>query len=205
MNLLIFLLTFIVFLFTLYRLVKDDHVFLRKNIKHEQIFDSVFLSTIIGLVFSQFTYSKDSMPIPQVVLGGSIALFLIGRFKKFPIGRFFDFFSISFLNSITILFLINGLFLNRSYFAVNLFEALIYLLLAIFFSKFFIPRIMSRTIRDGKLSIYIFCIYSFFSLLVSIFNLLMKHVGFWNAENVSLIAVFAIAIISLFKQIIESK
>ncbi len=200
MKIIIFIPSFIFFLFTLYKLVKEDHVFLRKNIKNEQVFDIVFIATIVGLILAQFASTKDSLSIPQVVIGGGLILFLIGKYRKFPLGRLFDFSALSFLNSLPIAFLMLGLFFKKNEIIVHLFQAFIYLLLTLFFTRRLLPRIMSRTFKEGNLSIYIFILFSSFSLLISIFNLIKGQMFFWNSENVSLLVIITISIALLVKQ-----
>jgi hypothetical protein len=106
----IFIPSLLIFLFTLYKLAKDDHVFLRKNVRLEQFFDMGFIvfftSWIISIIFSP----SNTVSLTYVVTGGALALFLLGKYRKLPIGRLFDFFTISLLAAAPAWFLLLGLF-----------------------------------------------------------------------------------------------
>src|SRR5216683_2730865 len=56
MQILIFIPALLVFLYTLYRLVKDDYVFIRKGISLEQSFDVAFITLWVSLFMSRLFY-----------------------------------------------------------------------------------------------------------------------------------------------------
>src|ERR1035437_4214204 len=97
--------SFLVFLYCLYKMVKDDYLFIRRNISLEQVFDIGFSITFISLLFSRlfyyiyqpvtgdiflvsyFSFQKGGLSLFGAVIGGVIGLFFIGKYKKVPLGR----------------------------------------------------------------------------------------------------------------------
>ena len=200
MQIIIFVTSFFIFLFTLYRLVRDDHIFLRKNIKLEQIFDIVFIGAAIAIIFSQVVFPKNSFILPQGVIFGTLGLFLISKYRKFPVGRVIDFFALSFLMSLPSGFLITALFSKKTEMILHLIAAFIYFLLALFFTKTLLPKIMNRTLKEGNLSIYFLLFFSSISLFLSTFSSIERHTNFLIPENIFLIAIFAVSVALLIKQ-----
>lgn len=200
MQIISFIPSFFISLFVLFKLVKDDHVFLRKNIKLEEIFDIVFIATILGIIFAQFASAKNSFSLPQGVIGGALGLLLIGKYRKLPLGRLFDFFTLSFLTSLPVGFLIAALFSKKTQLILYFFGAFVYFLLAVFSTKNLLSRTMNRTLKEGSLSIYILMFFSLFSLLMPVFGAIKWHLNFFNPENISLIILFVISLILLVKQ-----
>lgn len=110
----IILFSFLVFLFVLYIHSRDDFTFLRRNLTLEKLFDIVFLSTGVGLIFSRIAYvvfhPSSSYINPLVFLlvpyfpGLSLSGFLLGSITsvymiavrgKLPIGRLYDIVSLA--------------------------------------------------------------------------------------------------------------
>lgn len=200
MNFVIFIPTFLIFLYVFYRIVKDDHVFLRKNIKLEQIFDVVFIATVTGVIFAQVIHEQNSLSLPQGIIGAALCLLLISKYKKFPLGRIFDFFVLSLITALPAGFLIAALFYRKTSLILYLVEGVYCILLAIFFTKNFLPKIMNRTFKEGNLSIYILLLFSLFSLLISIFTSINTHHKFLNNENIVLLILFFSNAILLVRQ-----
>ncbi|HEX8932403.1 MAG TPA: hypothetical protein VF810_04565, partial [Patescibacteria group bacterium] len=55
MQILLTIPAFFVFLFCLYKLIKDDYVFIRRNISLEQVFDIAIIIFLFSLAFSSFS------------------------------------------------------------------------------------------------------------------------------------------------------
>ena len=198
MQVLIFTLSIFIFLHTLYKLVKDDHVFLRKNIKVEEIFDIAFIVTAIGLILAQIAAPKNITFLTFFVFGSSLSLLLIGKYKKFPLGRLFDFFTLSFLTALPILYLLESLLFKKIELIIYLISAFIYFSLAVYFNKILLKRVMSRTIKEGNLSVYFMIFFSILSLSTSIVRAIIEHGGFLNFENIILVFTFIVGLILLF-------
>lgn len=184
---LIFLLPFLIFLFTLYKLSKDDHVFLRRNVRLENFFDITFLMIIVSWILTQIMSAKNVYSLTYVVLGGSAVLYLMGKYKRLPSGRVFDFFSLSFLTALPLWFLFVGFFIKKEEIVIYTIVAGVYLLLDIIFLKGLKPKIMNRSLPDGVISFYFLMIFSLLSLVQLIFNAIRVRSGLVNSENISLL------------------
>jgi hypothetical protein len=176
---LIFLLPFLIFLFTLYKLSRDDHVFLRRNVRLENFFDITFLMVIASWILTQIMSAKNVYSLTYVVLGG--------KYRRLPTGRVFDFFTLSFLTALPLWFLFVGLFARREDIIMYAIIAGVYLLLDITFLKVLKPRIMNRSLPDGVISFYFIMIFSLLSLGQLIFSAIKGKLSLVNPENISLL------------------
>lgn len=176
----------LVFLYSLYRLVKDDYVFIRKGISLEQSFDIAFITLWISLFFSRlfdmfFHFQRDKNILAQffslpdggfsvigAIIGGVIALLLLGKYKRIPLGRIADFFTLSFLFALPVGFLGSALVVQRSELLFTLLNAVLFFLLLIFFIQFLKPRLMSRALKEGTISILFLFFFSFITLFSSV-------------------------------------
>ena len=128
---LILLLCFVIFLFCLHFLARDDFIFLRKNITMEKIFNLAFLLAFVGLfssrlafvlldfhtiyfnplVFFIFPYFPG-LSLAGGMLGSVGFLLYFASLQKLPFQKLFDFFSLSFLSAVSTgslgLFLLSG-------------------------------------------------------------------------------------------------
>ena len=130
MQIIILIPAFLAFLYTLYKLVKDDYIFIRKNVSAESMFDTSFILAVVSIFTSRILYFLFN-PIPHknniilfftagqggfsllgAVVGAMIALYAIGRYKKWPIGRLFDFFALAFSVALPVGLLCTAVFLR---------------------------------------------------------------------------------------------
>ncbi|HWY78991.1 MAG TPA: prolipoprotein diacylglyceryl transferase family protein [Candidatus Sulfotelmatobacter sp.] len=218
MQIIIFFPALILFLYALYRIVKDDHVFIRKGISLEQSFDiafitlwaSLFMSRFIyllfhmyvgeNLLFDFFTITKGGFSLTGAILGGMITVYFVGSYKRLPLGRLSDSLSLSFLYALPLVFLSNAIFASKNELLFVFLNSIIYFVLLLFFVQFLYPKILNRTIKEGKIAmLFLLC----FSLIALITSLLvsLKHIqSFINPENITLIMLFITSIILLMKQ-----
>jgi hypothetical protein len=161
MQYLIFLLLFLflVFLFTLFALCRDDFVLFRKNIDMEKVFNLAFLIGLIGLFFSRLFYVVfyfkpvylnplafslfpyfPGLSLPGGLLGASLCLAFLLRGKKYPEGRLFDFFilafSIALLLGQLILFVVLYFFTKQWNFILLVDAVLLFLVFLLVFRVF---------------------------------------------------------------------
>lgn len=198
MQFLIFLLPFLIFLFTLYKLSKDDHVLLRRNVRLESLFDIALLMVIASWILTQALSTNDTYSLTYSVLGGSAVLYLMGKYKKLPLGRVFDFFSLSFLTALPLWFLLVGLFPKRGEILTYAAVAGIYFLMDMIFLKGLKPRILNRSLPDGVISFYFLMIFSSLSLALLIFNAIRGKSSLVNSENIILLLLFIVVAILFF-------
>lgn len=186
MTYLIFLIPLLFFFFTLYKLVKDDYLLIRKNVPPEQVFDIAIVTCVISLIIARFlSLIEQNIPISNLLpsffspniqglslvglcVGGLIGLYIVGRYKKVPIGRLFDFFSLSFLVSLPFSYLLSGFFLRGFPLVLTFFNGLFYLIVMTAFLKLLYPRTMNRALKDGIVSLLFLLIFSLTSFCTAV-------------------------------------
>ena len=124
---LIGLLSFIVFLFAVYVLAKEDFVLLRKNVLTEHVFDIIFLGFLLALlagriVFVLFHFSVHylnpfvffllpyfpGISVEGGILGAGLYVYFYARNKKIPSLRISDILTQAYLIGCATFFLISG-------------------------------------------------------------------------------------------------
>lgn len=162
----VLIISFIIFLFSLYALAHDDFILLRRNISTEDVFNYAFISSVSTLLFARIFYvlvhPDPAFLNPLVflifpyfpglsllggVVGGLLPFLFLARRHLFPIGRVLDFFSLSFLSSMPVGFI--GYMLlskDRSPIILSQFFFFLLLLLVIFF--ILIPKFKTGK-KDG--------------------------------------------------------
>lgn len=216
MNFLLLFLPFLVFLFTLYKITKDDYVFIRKNISVEQVFDIAFLTTLIILFFSRFFYfllhpvgdnyyityfsfiQKGGFSLVGAVVAGAATLYLIAKYKKIPLGRLFDFFSLSFLIALPFGFLSQSIFLKHINLYISLLNIISYAIVGILFLKFIYPKILNRSLKEGYITVLLLIFFSVMSLLNSLIAT-FKNFDFVSIDKICLYILFLVSIVLLIK------
>lgn len=207
MNILFFIPALLIFIYCVYILVKDDYVFIRKNISTEQMIDIVFIDLWIGLFFSRlfhvllhpiseqniflsfFSLKANDYSLLGLVLGSTLGLYLIGKYKKLPTERFFDIFTMSFSVALPVGLLIHMITLRDYFLLINFISALLYGI----FAYFLIKRIQLK-----------YVIFMIFFLLLTFANLMavqfLNHLSFINFENIFVVVVFILVLVLLVKQ-----
>jgi hypothetical protein len=222
-SIIVLFISFFLFLYTLHIISKDDFIIIRKDIPMENIFNTAFLVSIVALFFARFSYVIFNpshalatflgfLALPYFpglylaggVLGGSFFLALYTSYKKLPVGRFFDFFILSF--SVTFPFgsLGNALLSGRNnlYFSGLIF--FIYLALSIIFLKLVFPYTQKNVLKEGSLGIlYLISlsVVSFFTNLAGFW----KTLGMFEKDNLLWMLTLIICIIIVVKQELVEK
>lgn len=209
--------SFFIFLYCLYKLVKDDYVFIRKNISLEQLFDIIFGVIWVSIFFARtfafmfdppstnyfsefFSLRSSGFSLTGAVLGGLLSLYLIGRYRKIPLGRLFDFFTLAFLFALPWGYAFFSLFVKGQAMILSLVNAGIYFVLMFVFIKSLYPRLMSRTLKEGNLSIIFLIFFSVASLGTSIVQQVHSQSPFLSFHNVILFSLFIFSLLLLLKQ-----
>src|SRR6266550_7453656 len=205
MQLLLFIPTLLVFLYALYRFVKDDYIFIRKGISLEQSFDIAFITLWVGLFFSRslylliqlqkgenifvdfFSFKNSGLSLTGAIIGGSVAVYLLSKFKRLPLGRLSDFLSLSFLYALPLLFLANALIVRKNELLFVFLNAIIYFVFLLFFIQFLYPKVMNRTLREGILAILFLFLFTLISLITSLLTSLKAIQNVINSENILLL------------------
>lgn len=213
----------VLFLYRLYHLANDDFVLTKKNIELEEIFNTSIIISIVSLVFARFFYvifypKAVFMSVLGFILfpyfpglslvggfiGGSVILYFYGKYKKFPMGRVFDFFSLSFMFILPVGFI--GYFLLSGEFTIGGLIKLILFTAALVVANIYLyPKASALEIKDGTISI-LFLI--FFSVILLLTNAI-DNTGISNFinhyENFLLIIMLIFGFILLVKQEITGR
>jgi prolipoprotein diacylglyceryltransferase len=218
MQILLFLPALLVFLYALYRFVKDDYIFIRKGISLEQAFDFAFITLWSGLFVSRalfllfnlhkgenlfldfFSVKNGGLSLTGGIVGAIFAVYLISKYKRLPLGRLGDFLSLSFLYSLPLLFLADAVFVRNNDLLIVFLNAIVYFVMLLFFIQFLYPKVMNRTLREGMMGILFLLFFSLIALTTSLLISLKNIQIFINPENIILILLFIISIVLLIKQ-----
>jgi len=219
----VLLICFFIFLYVLYYLSRDDFVIVRKDISMERIFNLVFLTSIVSLFFSRLFFvliNSDPkllsplgfLAIPYFpglslvggMLGAEIFIFLYGSFRKLPIGKVLDLFTLSFMTTLPLGLIINFIInLGKVSFLSNLvFVFSIFILLL--FAKIIYPFSNKGEIKDGSLGLIFGAIFSFLYFMVKLF-LNLKGFSFLSLDNILILALLFSSLILLVNQEIMDK
>lgn len=218
MDIIVLIPAFILFLYYIYKLVKDDYVFIRKNISLEQVFDVTFIVTWIGLFFARLFYflfnpqltpgiffNFFSTSIPGLSLfgglvGGAVALLAIGKFKKMPLGRLFDFFTLALVVALPLGFLGAASLARDFTLLAYLGNAVVYFIFAVFCVKYVYPKLTSRELKEGNLQV-VFLVFLAVVLLMN--GVLLREEGkitLVTVENIVLLAFLLFSLILFIRQ-----
>lgn len=182
---LVLLLCFFIFLFSLYVLSHDDFVLLRRDISTDSLFNISLLVSPLSLISARLLYvvthpSRNflnplyfllfpyfpGLSLLGGVLGAVLFLFLIFRARKMPAARLLDLFSLSAASFMPIgaigYFLLSGS--NLLSLGV-LFTVFSYIFLFLFFVFFLLPRFLKGRVREGNMGTLFLAAYSLISLL----------------------------------------
>ncbi|HSX08546.1 MAG TPA: prolipoprotein diacylglyceryl transferase family protein [Candidatus Saccharimonadales bacterium] len=217
MQFLIFIPAVLLFLYELYRFVKDDYVFIRKGISLEQSFDIAFItlwsclfaSRIFYLFFHPhpgenilydfLSFKNNGFSLTGVIVGGIVALFLIGKYTKVPLGRLCDFLSLSFLYTLPLVFLGDAIFVSKDALLSVFLNAIIYFVLLLFFVQFLYPKILNRTLKEGVMATLFLLLFSLIALTTSLLVSLKHIMTFVSPENIALSILFILSVALLIK------
>lgn len=215
----VIVLCFFLFLFTLYTLSREDFVFLRKNVTIENIFNVAFVTALFTLFFARLGYvlmNFDSSYLNPLVfflvpyfpglsllggvLGGVLTLLIITKKKKYPRGRFIDFFAYSFLSVLPIGYagyIATGL-TGSVYYAVV--PVIYFSILFFFFMRMLLPRFVQGQMRDGMLGLLIFMNYSLFTVILTMIRAYTEKTSLFPPQNIVLLVFFLVCLILYIRQ-----
>lgn len=219
----VLLICFFIFLYVLYYRVKDDFIIARKDIAIDKIFNLAFLVALVTLFSARFFYILFNktfelfnplvfLAIPYVpglslfggIIGGSIFLYMYGRYKKMPTAKIFDLFTISFISVLPVGYLINFLFLFGKTDLFYNFTGVSSFVIFLLFTKIIYPFSEKGEVEEGSISLMCMSIFSFFYFLLKLF-LNIKTFSFLDFENIIILLSIFIPLIVLINQEIINK
>lgn len=210
---------FFVFLFSLYKLGKDDIVFIRRNVSLEQLFNIAFLLAFVGLLSARIFYVAEhpargflnplvfflfpyfpGLSLIGGVFGAALVLLYYSTSRKLPIGRIFDFFAIALFCSLPF-GLIGSIFLTGKITLLeSLFLPILYLLLLIVILTFFFPRLMQNNLQQGSIGALGIVLFSLVSFLTSMVQDKHGIIWFIGVQEIIAIILFVAALSFLIRQ-----
>lgn len=219
----IILICFFIFLYFLYYFSRDDFVIVRKDISMERIFNLAFLTAIVSIFFSRLSFVLESLDprllnpleflaVPYFpglsliggMLGAAIFIFLYGSFRKLPVGKMLDLFTLSFMGVLP-LGLIGNFIVHLG--KVSLFSNLIFIFsifVLLLFAKIIYPFSGRGEIKDGTLGLMFGAIFSFLYFMTRLF-LNLKDFSFLSLDNILILVVLFSSLILLVNQEIMDK
>ncbi len=213
MQIVVLIPAFILFLYYIYKLVRDDYVFIRKNISLEQMFDIAFIVMWVSLFFARlfffifnnmfnqniflqfFSPKVEGLSLFGALLGGLGTLYLFAKYKKIPFGRLFDVFTLALVVSLPFGFIGSAVLVHNFALLAYLVNAFVYLIFAIFCVKYVHPKLNSRELKEGNVQI-IFLL--FFSTVLLINATMLRQQGKITLISIESIVLFVFFLFSLF-------
>jgi prolipoprotein diacylglyceryltransferase len=219
----VIIICFILFLYRLYHVANDDLVLQKKNITLEEIFnaafvcglasllsarafyvilhpDPVFFSPLGFLIFPYF----PGLSLLGGIFGGLICLFIYGRNKRFPMGRVFDFFTVSF-TFILPLGLVGYFLLSGDFSLGGLVKLIMFTVIALAANLYLHPKASSLEIKDGSISILFLIFFSLTMLLTNAIDNPGTSYFIHHKENIVYMVLLAVGVILFAKQELTGK
>lgn len=210
--------TLILFLFRLYHLANDDYVLAKKNINLDDVFNAAFVCSLISLLFSRIFYVSmnpgeiflnplgfllfvyfPGLSLTGGLIGGASALYWLGRKKKFPIARVFDFFTISFIFALPFGFA-GFLLLSQDLTVGNVVKFILYCLILAGSNIYLYPKASTLEIKDGTTSALFLAFFSLISLLARAIDHPGTAYFISHKENFILVFILILSIVFILKQ-----
>lgn len=211
----VLLVCFIVFLYVLYTLVKDDFVINRKNISIESIFNIAFLTAIFALFFARLFYVLihpepvffkilgfflfpyfPGLSLIGAALGGLVFFLPYLKNKNIPMGKAIDIFALGFLSALPVGYL--GLIILTGNSIRSMFLFIIYVLTLIVSAKFIFPLSLRGKLKDGLFGVAFISFISLFNLLASFLN--KKPYIIFNVENIVFLVILIVSLVFIIYQ-----
>ncbi len=215
---------FLMFLFVLYMTAKEDIVFIKRNISLEMIYNVAFLGTLIGVISARFLYAlghmnsgvfhfigffllfhRPGLSLIGGILGGFLFLFWYSYKKKYPVGRLFDYFSLSLLSIMPFGFFAS-LFLSRQ---INFFQSIympvIYLILLFLLLRFLYPLFLRGEMGNGVIGSMFLLTFAFITVVTHFANNEKGIIFFLGLEDFVAIGIVVGFLVFLIRQERSSK
>lgn len=217
MQFLIVIFCFFIFFYSLYILGKDDYVLIRKNLSLEQLFDFAFFALFIGVLFAWilliifhpaiendftarlFSPIGASLSLTGIISGCLAGLYLIGKYRRLPIGRLFDFFSLALLSALPAGYLISIFFIKRKEIFYFIIPGIFYLAAQVFFWRFLLPRIINSRMASGSLCGLFILLFSSVTFFISFFYRFRNSIFDLGTEDYILIGIFLLTVFFMLR------
>ena len=217
----VLIICFVIFLFSLYTFSHDDFVLLRRNISTDDMFNFAFEVSILSLIFSRIFYvifhPKPVLlnPLGFIlfpyfpglsmlggVIGALIFFAILLRKDKFPIGRVFDFFSMSFLSAIPV-GVLGYILLSKDHSLPTVLELILYAIFFVVIVFFIMQRMVKSGKQDGVIGLTFLFLFSLVTLIHEFLNKTPQNLKI--VEYLILIVLLFSCASLLLRQVIKTK
>lgn len=180
----------------------------------EQVFDFSFLGALMGLLLtSLFSFLLDSIKMPPpfssnsgytisltvFFIGSFLSFYFIGKNKKYPLGRLFDYVSISYLSALPLWYLLSAYFQKNPGIFVFLGLGIFYTLTGFLFWKYLLPGINKNKLREGTVSSFFMTLFSSAGLLAAVIHRILINKFIISVEDLLLLIILVIGIIIIIR------
>lgn len=211
--------SFLISLFCLYHVSREDFVLMRRNVTLDDIFNIAFVTAFSGLLFARIFYVVfnfapgflnplvfflvpyyPGLSLMGGVIGGVVSLIYITKKQRFPIRRVFDLIGLSFLAGLPIGY-IGSLFLTTQVnFFLHLFLPILFFIIFLIAYIYVYPRIITKELKAGMLGTSVLIVVSFSVLLIQILTNYDSGVFFFQPNNSLSLIVFVLSLLYFIKQ-----
>lgn len=199
-------------------MANDDYILTKKNTTLEDVFNAAFICFGIVLLFSRIFYVfLDPKPVflnplgfllfpyfpglssTGAIIGGIIGLLFLSRIKKIPLGRIFDFFSIS-LTFVLPVGMIGYFILSQDFTTGNIVKLILYTIMLAASNIYLYPKASSLEIKDGTITALFLTFFALISLLANAIDHPGVNYFATHKENFILLFMLIISVGFILKQ-----
>ncbi len=211
-------LSIVIFTYSLYLLGREDVIFIRKNVTLEQLFNIFFIVFLVSLFISRLVYilihplwvyanpiaffsifALPGMSVIGGVIGATLFLLYYSKLRKLPLGRLFDFFTLSFFCALPVAVFGSFFRLHSPRFTESIFLPILYLFLYIFLMKIIFPKLLQGVLKSGSIGLLVILLYSLIWVLTSMVKNQSGIFGFVTIEDLLAVFLFVGCLVQLVK------
>jgi hypothetical protein len=215
---------FLIFLYTLYHIGKEDTLFIRKGISMEQVFNIAFILLFVSVISSKLGFTllnwqaKYLNPLTILwsdffrevslisgLIGSVIGLYLFCKNKKLPFSRLIDFLSLSLMVMVPFAIFVTFLLSPKTDYMLGGILVFLSILFALFFFRLLFPQLLRGNLREGNIGILTLMSLSLLLLFNNIVISIETQKAFITVENGLVCVTAAIFFLLLLRQEIGKK
>jgi hypothetical protein len=219
----VFVISFIIFLYNLYLVSREDMLLIRRDVLVGKIFSLAIISAFAALFFSRVFYvvsypspafndligfiaftHHPGLSIIGAISGGLFFAALYSKYKNYPVGRIVDLFTVSLLGVLPVAYVLFFIFsLGRTETFFNLFLVLSFIISLVFIKGVY--KLSEKgELKDGSFSLIFLIVFSLLYFLVKLFSNIDTFL-FLRVENLLSFIVIFVSIVLLINQEVMNK
>lgn len=205
---------YILFLYFLYKLGREDFILTRKNVALEHLFNLTFITTFVAIFFGRFFYVLfhfdrtflnplkffiipyfPGILLPGAVSGAFFYLWFLYKKKRSPSARLIDFYSLALLFIMPYLMLSQVLLFSQHFFLTQVILAFVYFVVFLLFNFILLPKVSKGEIKGGTIGLIFLSILCTNSFLQDSFLNSGRYIYFLRGEDIFYLFVLIISIV----------